>query len=231
MASVRGFAGLDWAPGLDKRWGSRPVAVGLHPVSTQNHDPGDLDHPPCKPDAVLTSTGADIPASHGLRQIYDNHDRPLRAFLSRLLPSEDEISDVAQEVYLRVLRLDSLSRLEPNPRAYILQIAKNLVRDRYRRQKVRGPETPIAGTDAGGIEIISEAPSPEETLDWQQRVAHVKACIADMDADVRRAFLLSRIRNMTYPDIAAEMGISARTVRRYVAEALSFILARAETKK
>lgn len=157
-----------------------------------------------------------------LRHIYDRHDRALRSFLRRILPSSDEVGDIAQDVYLRIARLDSLQRLEPNPRAYILQIAKNLVRDRYRRQQLRLVDSSHPVEEAPPLVT---PPSPEDILDWRQRLDEIRLHLRTLDPEVRRAFLLSRLRDMTYADIAVEMGVSARTVRRYVALAMAHIQA------
>ncbi|HEY8352385.1 MAG TPA: RNA polymerase sigma factor [Sphingomonadales bacterium] len=157
-----------------------------------------------------------------LRHIYDRHDRALRSFLGRILPSADDVGDIAQDVYLRIARLDSLQRLEPNPRAYILQIAKNLVRDRYRRQQLRLVDSLQAAENAPSPVA---PPSPEDILHWRQRLDEIKEQLRGLDPEVRRAFLMSRLRDMTYADIAAEMGVSARTVRRYVATAMAHIQA------
>lgn len=165
---------------------------------------------------------------YSVRQIYDMHDSALRSFLGRMLPNEDDVRDIAQNVYVRVARIEDLTRLEPNPRAYIFQIAKNLVRDQYRRQKTRLSESQIQEWDD---DLPSNSPSPEEMIDWRQRMDFIKESIHKLDPEVRKAFLLSRIRNLTYPEIAEEMGISSRTVRRHVAEALSLIQVKLEKKK
>jgi len=50
-----------------------------------------------------------------------------------------------------------------------------------------------------------------------------------MPQKVRRAFLLHRSKDLSYPEIAAEMGVSTSMVEKYIIQALKQI--RAELKK
>ncbi|MNY74552.1 putative RNA polymerase sigma factor FecI [compost metagenome] len=54
-----------------------------------------------------------------------------------------------------------------------------------------------------------------------QTLREVDALLAALSDKVRTAFLLSQLDGLTYEQIGAELGVSVRTVKRYMAEAFT----------
>jgi RNA polymerase sigma factor (sigma-70 family) len=53
--------------------------------------------------------------------------------------------------------------------------------------------------------------------------ATIVQALQELNSQVREALLLHRFREMTHQQIGARMGLSARTVERYVKEGLTHI--------
>lgn len=161
-----------------------------------------------------------------LDRIVRDHEHAIRRFLRARLANHPDYEDVVQEIYLKLAEQQDLSEKlsmgEAQSRYYLITMASNLVRDRYRRKAVRR-EVPLSLADQQGFENL--APSPEDLLISRQNVAAIKKAVLKLPAKCRRAFLLSRVRNLSYREIAEDMNISISMVEKHIMRALTGIRA------
>lgn len=150
--------------------------------------------------------------------LYNTYNHSLLNYLVGLLPGgRQDAYEILHETYLRLLRLEDLQRLQENPRAYIFTIATNLVRDFIRRRNSRMQDAHI---DFDEVELHSQDSTPTEALDWEKSLNILKRALMDLPATTRQIFLLSRFDELTYPQIAAALEISTRTVERHMSAAI-----------
>lgn len=79
--------------------------------------------------------------ARGVERLFREHNRALVSFLAARLGSEQEAREVAQEAYVRLLRLDHPSA-SSFLRAHLFHIAANLAIDRL-RQRAFHARTPL----------------------------------------------------------------------------------------
>lgn len=124
--------------------------------------------------------------------------------------------DLAQDAFLRVLRSGPFERID-NPQAYLTRTARNLLIERARRQK---PEQSVMfpldeGRDAPVL--------PEQT--WQIEARDVqrvyRQALREMPHRTRRMFLMHRLRQMTYTEIAQRFCLSDQGVEYHMMRALA----------
>jgi RNA polymerase sigma factor (sigma-70 family) len=136
--------------------------------------------------------------------------RNLFQFLRRRVRSSFDVQDLAQETYLRLLRTHDLSEVR-NPQAYLLQVAKHVALEWCDRQP--RSDSKVVLDD----EMLVDGQLPELEVDAllsQQRLETVLASVSPM----MRAVLLLRLRDeRSYQEIAAELRVTERQVRRYLA--------------
>jgi RNA polymerase sigma factor (sigma-70 family) len=136
-------------------------------------------------------------------------NRSLFQFLRRRVRSSVDVQDLAQETYLRLLRAHDLSEVR-NPLAYLLQVASHVALEWDDRQP-RGDLMVVLEED-----MLVDRQLPELELDArlsQQRLEKTLASISPM----MRAVVLLRLRDeRTYEEIAAQLRITDRQVRRYL---------------
>jgi RNA polymerase sigma factor (sigma-70 family) len=136
-------------------------------------------------------------------------NRSLVQFLRRRVRSSIDVQDLAQETYLRLLRTD-LNEVR-NPLAYLLQVASHVALEWSDRQP-RSDSMVVLDED-----MLVDRELPELELDarlLQQRLEETLASISPM----MRAVVLLRLRDeRSYQEIAAELRITDRQVRRYLA--------------
>lgn len=136
-------------------------------------------------------------ALEGLNALYRQYARWLDGRL-RAHVDPEQAADVVQETYLRAAPYSA--GLIRHPRAFLLRIAMNVVRDESRRRKRRGT-----------TETFTEAADPGEAAD-QVEALMMKQAVLTMPALYREVFVLSRFAGMSYPEIAAARGLSVKGV-------------------
>ncbi|MEG0447756.1 MAG: sigma-70 family RNA polymerase sigma factor, partial [Comamonas sp.] len=65
------------------------------------------------------------------------------------------------------------------------------------------------------------APSPEQQLLILETLHQIDAMLDGLPPKVREAFLLSQLDGLTYAQVAQQLGVTDRTVKRYMAQAFA----------
>jgi RNA polymerase sigma factor (sigma-70 family) len=146
----------------------------------------------------------------------------LRRFVRRRVASREDAEDVIQEAYFRLLRYLADHEVE-NEEHLLVTAARNLAADSLRRRRTRY-QTAI---DYAVITATEQnCLTPEDELDIQQRLHHVADALALLPPRCREVFLLHRVDNLTYSQIAEHCGISVSTVEKHIARACLLMDAR-----
>lgn len=141
---------------------------------------------------------------------YDRWHSLLVRLLSNRLADRTEVQDLAQEVYLRLLRVDTLD-LVKNPRAYLYRVAVNVAgewRLRARQHKSHTSEE---------LDELVPSEELERTLEKQQTGIEVRQALEKLPPMLQQVLVLHCRDDMTYEEIAGRLGITRRMVKRYVA--------------
>jgi len=133
----------------------------------------------------------------------------LTRFLERRVPAHIDAQDLAQEVYLRLLRVEGFDSIA-EPQAYLYRVASNVAAEWRLRACYRKPHS------AEELDSLLEEASPESRLDQSQFAAQLDAALKLMPAMVRGVMFLKLRDGLTHQEIAAQMGITVRVVRRCV---------------
>lgn len=145
----------------------------------------------------------------GLTTLYRRYAAWLQRRLRERVSAEDA-ADAVQETYLR-LASRSFGEVR-HPRALLLTIAMNIVRDDRRRARRAEAFTSALGMD--GDPVASAFPE-----------AMLVRMVETMPSGCRDIFVMSRFEGMTYPEIAQASGLSLATVERRMAKALAHCMA------
>jgi len=125
------------------------------------------------------------------------------------------VEDIAADAFVQLLENRAAGALR-EPRAWLTTIARRLVFEHWRRrdlERKHWDQWPADHTDC--------APSPEEWLHLNRTLDGLDRRLDRLPGKVKATFLLSRIDGLTYPQIAAELGISQRSVSDYMTRSLA----------
>ena len=149
--------------------------------------------------------------------LFQEQSAPLLKYLTSRFRDREDAAEIAQEAWLRMHRLEHPEELS-NPKAYLFQMASNIAVDRARRHalELRVCRDEFATLDEG-------LPSAERAVAAEESIDLIRAALRDLPADCRQAFVLHRGRDMSYPDIARQMGVSTSMVEKYIARALKHL--------
>lgn len=146
--------------------------------------------------------------------LYSHHHGWLHNWLRSKLGNAADAADLAQDTFVRLLQRREALELSA-PRAFLRTVARGLVIDHWRREELHR-----AYLEALAQVPEDQAPSVETRellLELLERIARL---LDGLKPKVRRAFLLAQCDGLSHKQIAEHMGVSLRSVERYVADAL-----------
>lgn len=154
-----------------------------------------------------------------LHDLYVDHRGWLHNWLCRRLGCSHRAADLVQDTYLRLLASNQ-SPSQEQAKPYLMQIAKGLVIDRYRRRQIEK-----AWLETLSLQADATAPSPEETALALEALIRIDQMLSGLKPKVRETFLLSRFDGLTYSAIAKRLQISTAAVRKYMLIAMQACMA------
>jgi RNA polymerase sigma factor (sigma-70 family) len=155
-------------------------------------------------------------------QLFREHNRALVLFLASRLKDVQAAREVAQEAYVRVLELENLGAVG-FLRSYLFKVAGNLAIDRMRQQQSRARLDRISDFD----DFLDNL-QPERTVIAREELAFLGRVVGELPAKYQQAFRLHRLEDQPFEEIARQMGLKERMVRRYVTNSLLYLRLRRE---
>ena len=147
------------------------------------------------------------------------HERAIRSWLARRTHDLD-IDDIVQEMYARLAALDDAEKIS-NPRQYASQTAISIALNLVRHARVV-PMVTIGDFEC--LELASPEPSPERTVISHEELRQLENTLAELPAACRTAFLLRRVEGLSQKEVAEKLGISIKTVEKYMARSVRFLI-------
>ncbi|WP_024892139.1 RNA polymerase sigma factor [Luteimonas huabeiensis] len=153
-------------------------------------------------------------------QLALRHRPALMRYFMRHLASREDAEDLTQETLARLSQQTAQSLAGvANMEAYLLRIASNLLRDRFRRDRSHhaADHVPIEIAAPG---LPGEEPSCERVYEHEARLRRFLQALDELSPRCRQVFLLQRYDGLTYSAIAKRLGISASAVEKHMMRAL-----------
>jgi RNA polymerase sigma factor (sigma-70 family) len=145
------------------------------------------------------------------------HDGQLKAYLRGLFPYVRDVDDIVQESYLRVWRVRAARMIE-SPKAFLFTVARHL----GARMAWESRHAPVEFVgDLCQSRLIEGRPNPAEALSYQEKVALLAEAIALLPGRCREIIILRKIQCLPQKQVAAQLGLSERTVENQVARGVA----------
>ena len=159
-----------------------------------------------------TKSAGVLPNGSAAEALFHTHGSWLRGSLRRRYGA-DVADDLLQETYLRLLKQEAPTEIL-KPKAFLMQVARNLFLSHYRRD-TRRSELDLFSLKARGQ---TEAAGQVEAVTLQQ-------IILGLPQPLRDVFVLSRFGGLTNAQIADHLGLSEKTVEWRMTKALAWCAA------
>lgn len=137
-------------------------------------------------------------------------------FLLARLKNEQDAKDVAQEIYLRLLRLGK-GELVREPRAYVYFVARQVLAQ-FRLRAGQSPVTYDSELARQGDQHPSDL-GPDGVADRLMALSEAEHVLAALPPVHAQAFVLRTFQGLSWAQIAERLGISPHTVKKYLCEA------------
>lgn len=150
-------------------------------------------------------------------------------FLRKRTDNASDAADMTQDVFTQWLGYRDKARVE-QPRAFLFQMARNLLRDHWRRQKVRHSVLDEQAENTSDTQV-SDSPDSDPMAGAQQlqRLEHLKIVLAELSPRRREALMLHRFEGLSQAQISERMGISISMVEKHIAAALLYLKQRLDS--
>src|ERR1700719_3507674 len=147
-------------------------------------------------------------------QLIERHQALVAGTIGRMLGSNSEVEDIAQQVFIRVWK--SAGRYVPRAKftTWLLKITRNLVFNEMRRSK-RHAHIPIQiEPSAEEIPLKDETnPSPDASLLETELRQAIEQAITELPESQRMALILRRYEELSYEQIGEILNLSVTAVK------------------
>lgn len=147
--------------------------------------------------------------------VVQRNDRDLKRYLARRVHSSADAEDLAQEVYLRLLRVKR-KELIRSPEAFLFRIASNAI---YEWRLLARNRLPHSQAALDSLECSQSEPATEV---WRAELGGaLSAALQQLSPKCRACVLLHRREQLTYSEVGQRLGISVGMVKKYLAQGLA----------
>jgi RNA polymerase sigma-70 factor (ECF subfamily) len=152
-----------------------------------------------------------------VERLYCDHHDWLRGWLRRRLGNAADAADLAHDAFLRLITRPASRGFGSfgEARGYLRAMAQGLCINLWHRREIEQ-----AWLDTLAAQPEDHAPSAERQAIVLEALHEIGALLLEVPPKAGRAFLMSTVCEMTAREVAAELGVSTRMVRKYVAQVM-----------
>ncbi|MGE6257250.1 RNA polymerase sigma factor SigX [Heyndrickxia sporothermodurans] len=144
--------------------------------------------------------------------IYEKYHQSLFQFLFYMVKNREQAEDLAQEVYIRVLKSYHQFENRSSEKTWIFSIAKHVAIDFFRKQK-RWKHRLADTFDLEMNQISDHSPLPEDITLQNESIQLMYRCLDKCKLDHRMVLILRYIQSLTILETSSVLGWSEGKVK------------------
>jgi RNA polymerase sigma-70 factor (ECF subfamily) len=130
----------------------------------------------------------------------------------RFVGTYDQAEDLAQDIFLKVFRSLSTFDQRANFQTWLISVSRNFCIDRYRSGR-RDREVFAREVDASTVQAEAPGIRADARIEQHDRIALLRDALKALSPTLRTAVLLRDIHELSYQEIAEQLGIAEGTVK------------------
>jgi RNA polymerase sigma-70 factor, ECF subfamily len=171
--------------------------------------------------ALVAAFRADASKAAASAAVWDRYYPLVRRVLGRAIGPEHDVEDLVQEVFLRLYRKLPDLRDPSSLRSFVLAITTRVLQAELRTRWLRRW---LRLADDGDV---LEQPATDVDGEAREALSHLYRILDGLAPRHRAAFVLRYIEGLELVDVAAAIGVSLATVKRWLAKMSGRVLAQA----
>jgi RNA polymerase sigma factor (sigma-70 family) len=154
------------------------------------------------------------PSSAALSDLYCAEHGRLRRIARRITGCREASEDVVQDAFVKL----SGRSVEARDVGLVVRTAQNLARDAMRAERVRAAYASKVTVD----QVAPGMVAPDDAVAGRQELGALFDALRSLPERTREVFLMNKVDELTYPQIAARLGVSVSTIEKEMISALEF---------
>jgi RNA polymerase sigma-70 factor (ECF subfamily) len=149
------------------------------------------------------------------QEVFDQFYNNIRGYIYFKCGDQDLAEDLAQDTFIKLW--ENRSKIDRSTvKSYLYTIAGNLTINYLKRQQLKYKFV-------NQSEQRTEKSNPEFILEMKEYEAKLQGVIETLPEGSREVFLMNRLEDIKYKDIAERLGISVKAVEKRMSKALKII--------
>ncbi|AQG78376.1 RNA polymerase sigma-70 factor [Spirosoma montaniterrae] len=150
--------------------------------------------------------------------VFRQYYAPLCRYASPIVGDTDEAEEVVQSVFVTIWERRESLLITTSLKAYLYRAVHNRCLNRISQQTNQAQHRQQAAS-----ELYADAVSPTQALLADELSTRLQRAIGRLPEQCRRAFELSRFEELSYKEIADQLGIATKTVENQIGKALRIL--------
>lgn len=152
-----------------------------------------------------------------------SYQRKVYTIAYRYMGKREEAEDLAQEAFIKVFRSIKSFRGESSFQTWLYHVVSNVCRDALRKNSRRAEDYLDCAitTEKGEIkrEVADWSLSPEQVVESKELGEFLQSMINQLSPQHKEVIIMREIQDMSYEEIANELGCSLGTVKSRLSRA------------
>ena len=150
----------------------------------------------------------------GFEELVRRYQRPIAAYVFRMVGDYEAALDLTQEVFIKVYGSLARYRSEYKFSTWIYRIAHNAAIDHLRRHSLREQSlTDEVSGEPRELIVPNGKLSPEQESEREERRAEIERVVLQLPASYRELIVLRHSHDLSYDEIAEVTGLPLGTVK------------------